>query len=177
MGEKADKLNAIAGAATKSLNDEKKHQEEESAKAKLTEEAEDKIVSAKKKEAAEIQAKADKVSSEAETKKAAAETMLKKIDNAQCSKHAGCKGLTGYCCPTLNTNKMHLGSTKLDGENLGCCGTAVEMMDGAETIPARNVDSVALLVAALAGSGVTALAFKLSTGKAADGEPYARMIA
>merc|ERR1711979_137564 len=117
----------------KKLNDAKKHQLEVAAAAKLKEEAEEKTVAAKTHLAEEIQAKADKVSSEAETKKAAAEAMLKKIDNAKCTKHAGCKGLTGYCCPTLNTNKMHLGSTRLDGENLGCCGAVAEI-ELAETI-------------------------------------------
>merc|ERR1712187_258660 len=60
-------------------------------------------------------------------KKNAAEAVLKKIENAACAKHAGCKGLEGYCCPTLNFNKMHLGSSHLDGESLGCCGGASEL--------------------------------------------------
>jgi len=123
----ADKLNAIAGAATKKLNDAKKAQEEVEAAAKLKQEAEEKTVAAKNAEAAKIKAAADKVVNEATAKKTAAEGMLSKIDNAQCKKHTGCSGLEGYCCPTLNTNKMHLGSTKLDGAMLGCCGSAMEM--------------------------------------------------
>jgi len=123
----ADKLNAIAGAATKKLNDAKKAQEEVEAAAKLKQEAEEKTVAAKNAEAAKIKAAADKVVNEATAKKTAAEGMLSKIDNAQCKKHTGCSGLEGYCCPTLNTNKMHLGSTKLDGAMLGCCGSAAEM--------------------------------------------------
>merc|ERR1711976_217719 len=111
----ADKLNAIAGAATKKLNDAKKKAEEEAAAAKLKEEAEEKVVAEKNEEAAKIQAAADKELREANTKKAAAEGMIAKIDNAQCTKHAGCKGMEGYCCPTLNFAKMHLGSAKLDG--------------------------------------------------------------
>merc|ERR1712217_881517 len=130
---KADKLNTIAGAATKKLNDAKKHQLEVAAAAKLKEEAEEKTVAAKTHLAEKIKAAADKSTHEANVKKAAAEAMLKKIDNAKCTKHAGCKGLTGYCCPTLNTNKMHLGSTRLDGENLGCCGAVAEI-ELAETI-------------------------------------------
>merc|ERR1711920_269186 len=120
-------LNTIAGAATKKLNDAKKHQLEVAAAAKLKEEAEEKTVAAKTHLAEKIKAAAEKSTHEANVKKAAAEAMLKQIDNAQCAKHAGCKGLTGYCCPTLNTNKMHLGSTKLDGENLGCCGAVAEL--------------------------------------------------
>merc|ERR1712217_220595 len=79
----ADKLNSIAGAATKKLNDAKQA--------------------------------ADKDLKDATEKKAAAEGMIAKIDNAQCAKHSGCKGMEGYCCPTLNFAKMHLGSAKLDG--------------------------------------------------------------
>merc|ERR1711953_553404 len=130
---KANKLNTIAGAAIKKLNDAKKHQLEVAAAAKLKEEAEEKTIAAKTHLAEKIKAAADKATHEADAKKAAAESMLKKIDNAKCSKHAGCKGLTGYCCPTLDTNKMHLGSTKLDGENLGCCGAVAEL-ELAETI-------------------------------------------
>merc|ERR1712038_1108741 len=105
-----------------------KHQLEVAAAAKLKEEAEEKTVAAKTHLAEKIKAAADKSTHEANVKKAAAESLLKKIDNAKCTKHAGCKGPTGYCCPTLDTNKMHLGSTKLDGESLGCCG-AVEDED------------------------------------------------
>merc|ERR1712217_315874 len=130
---KANKLNTIAGAAIKKLNDAKKHQLEVAAAAKLKEEAEEKTVAAKTHLAEKIKAAADKSTHEANVKKAAAESMLKKIDNAKCTKHAGCRGLTGYCCPTLNTNKMHLGSTRLDGENLGCCGAVAEI-ELAETI-------------------------------------------
>merc|ERR1712113_537897 len=121
-------LNAIAGAATKKLNDAKKKAEEEAAAAKLKEDAEKKLVAAKNEEAAKIQAAADKELKEANAKKAAAEGMIAKIDNAQCAKHSGCKGLEGYCCPTLNFAKMHLGSAKLDGATLGCCGSSTEMV-------------------------------------------------
>merc|ERR1712032_593787 len=79
-------------------------------------------------------AEAKKIAEEAATamatatkKKDAAEAVLKKIDNAACAKHAGCKGLVGYCCPTLDFNKMHLGSSELSGASLGCCGGASEL--------------------------------------------------
>merc|ERR1712060_1014788 len=108
-------------------NDAKKKAEEEAAAAKLKEEAEEKVVAAKNDEAAKIQAAADKELKEANEKKATAQGMLKKIDNAQCAKHPGCKGMEGYCCPTLNFAKMHLGSAKLDGASLACCGSATEL--------------------------------------------------
>merc|ERR1711972_558501 len=116
-----------AGAATAKLNDAKKKAEEEAAAAKLKEDVAEKVVAAKNKEAAKIQAEADKTVAEANKKKAAAEGMITKIDNAQCAKHAGCKGLDGYCCPTLDFAKMHLGSAKLSGPVLGCCGSATEL--------------------------------------------------
>jgi len=171
----ADKLNAIAGAATKKLNDAKKVQEEVAAAAKLKEEAEEKTVAAKNAEAAKIKAAADKVVNEATAKKTAAEGMLTKIDNAQCKKHAGCSGLEGYCCPTLNTNKMHLGSTKLDGASLGCCGAAMEMANQAP-VELASIDAqtssfesgdfgiVSVFLAAACGSAVTAMAL-LGGGK------------
>jgi len=172
----ADKLNAIAGAATKKLNDAKKASEEVAAAAKLKEQAEEKTVAAKNAEAAKIKAAADKVVNEATAKKTAAEGMLSKIDNAQCKKHTGCSGLEGYCCPTLNTNKMHLGSTKLDGESLGCCGAAVEMAaqpsvelasSGDQTSSSNSGDFgvLSMLLAAACGSAVTAMVFKLSSPK------------
>merc|ERR1712176_1384534 len=172
---KADKLNEIAGAATKKLNDAKKDQEETAAAAKLKQESEDKVVAAKNEEAAKIKAAAEKASSKALAKKAAAKEMLKKIDNAKCVNNAGCKGLQGYCCPTLNTNTMHLGSTKLDGENLGCCGGAAEMTDTASPKPSGRLDLVALLAAAVGGSAVTAFAFKMSAKKASSDGAFVRM--
>merc|ERR1711948_237271 len=121
---KADKLNDIAGAATKKLNDEKKVKDEEAAAAAIQAKAEEKVVAAKTAEANKIAAEAAKATAAATKKKAAAEAVLKKIDNAACAKHAGCKGLVGYCCPTLDFNKMHLGSSELSGASLGCCGGA-----------------------------------------------------
>merc|ERR1712007_336637 len=122
------KLNAIAGKATKKLNDAKKDAKTQATAAKLKKEEEEKVVAAKNALAKKIKAAAGKAVNEAEQKEAAAKSMLAKIDDAQCSKHAGCKGLAGYCCPTLNTNKMHLGSQKLDGESLGCCTTSQELV-------------------------------------------------
>merc|ERR1712160_177386 len=98
----ADTLNAVAGAATKALNDAKKKAEEDAAAASLKEKEEEKVVATKDAEAATIKAKADKTVEEANEKRAASEAMLNKIDNALCSKHPGCSGLTGYCCPTLD---------------------------------------------------------------------------
>merc|ERR1712113_214173 len=156
---KADKLNAIAGAATAKLNE------------------------AKRAEAAKIQAAADKELKEANTKKATAEAMIKKIENAACAKHAGCKGLVGYCCPTLNTNKMHLGSTKLDGANLGCCGGSTEMADEAADMASADDRSIApdgfgsgaMMLSALCGSAVTLAALRLTTRKQDQSASYQTM--
>merc|ERR1712113_596407 len=118
----------------------------------------------------EIQAAADKELKEANKKKAAAEGMISKINNAQCSKHAGCKGLEGYCCPTLNFAKMHLGSAKLSGPVLGCCGTATELnMETStklEAVGDHNTESdgfgaSAILFSALFGSALTMAPLRL----------------
>merc|ERR1712232_487537 len=179
----ADKLNAIAGAATKKLNDAKKKAEEEAAAAKLKEDAEEKVVAAKNEEAAKIQAAADKELKEANTKKAAAEGMIAKIDNAQCAKHAGCKGLEGYCCPTLNFAKMHLGSAKLDGAQLGCCGGSTELDSEAasvtfadnQTVQADGFGAGAILLSAVGGSALTMAALRLSARKDEQNAAYQTM--
>merc|ERR1712232_910975 len=138
------------------------------AAAALKRKAEEKTVADQNAEAAKIKAAADKVVEEATAKKTAAETMISKIENAQCNKHAGCASLEGYCCPTLNTNKMHLGSTKLDGEMLGCCGAAVEAaaddIEMASSAPG-NFGIGSMFLAACSGSAATAVMFKLLVGK------------
>merc|ERR1712032_1759250 len=99
---------------------------------------------------------------EANAKKAAAEGMIAKISNAQCAKHAGCKGLEGYCCPTLNFAKMHLGSAKLDGAQLGCCGGSTGMAsevadlasDDDRSIASDGFGSGAMMLSAICGSAI-----------------------
>merc|ERR1712232_457343 len=179
----ADKLNKIAGAATAKLNDAKKKAEEEAAAAKLKEDAEEKVVAAKNADAAKIQAAADKELKEANAKKAAAEGMIAKIDNAQCSKHAGCKGLEGYCCPTLNFAKMHLGSAKLDGAQLGCCGGATELDSEAASVTFADNQEVdtdgfgagAMMLSAMCGSALTLAAFRLMARKDEQNAAYQTM--
>merc|ERR1711870_216202 len=140
MGAKAnaDKLNAIAGAATAKLND---------------------------------------------AKKATAEGMIAKIDNAQCTKHAGCKGMDGYCCPTLNFAKMHLGSAKLDGAQLACCGGSAELAAelASETFADKKIvesdgfGSGAMMPSAMFGSTLTLAALKLAGRKEDEGATYQTM--
>merc|ERR1712190_485753 len=139
---KADKLNDIAGAATKKLNDAKKKAQEEAEAAALQAKAEEKVVAAKNAEAKKIAEDAAKAMATATKKKDAAEAVLKKIENAACAKHAGCKGLVGYCCPTLDFNKMHLGSSQLSGASLGCCGGASELeIEEVEKVEAMSTES------------------------------------
>merc|ERR1712056_108291 len=139
---KADKLNDIAGAATKKLNDAKKKAEEEAAGAAIAAKTEEKVVASKNAEAKKIAEEAAAATAAATKKKNAAEAVLKKIENAACAKHAGCKGLEGYCCPTLDFNKMHLGSSQLNGESLGCCGGASELeIEEAEGVEAMSAES------------------------------------
>merc|ERR1712060_428412 len=159
----------------------KKKAEEEAAAAKLKQDAEEKVV-AKKAEATKIKNEADKEEAEANAKKAAAERVLAKIDNAACAKHPGCKGLAGYCCPTLNFGKMHLGSAKLDGANLGCCGGAemeseVEDMAlvGDRTVESNSFGAGAMVLSAICGSALTLAAVRLSTRKEDQTETYQSM--
>jgi len=181
---KADKLNEIAGAATKKLNDEKKHQEEVAAAAEIKEEANEKIVEANNKEAAKIKAAADKKVQEANEKKAAAEGMISKINNAQCKKHEACKHLDGYCCPTIDFSTTHLGSTKLNGPVLGCCGTATELnietptelaAVGDHSTQSDGFGASAMLLSALCGSALTMAALRISKRKEEQGASYQTM--
>merc|ERR1712203_599376 len=155
------------------------------AAAKLKEDAEEKVVAAKNADAAKIQAAADKELKEANAKKAAAEGMIAKIDNAACAKHAGCKGLEGYCCPTLNFAKMHLGSAKLDGESLGCCGGASELeIEEVEEVEAMSTESdhsaqqfglSSVFLAFVTGSAVSAAVLKASSRQAGNDVYYQNM--
>merc|ERR1712087_465570 len=177
----ADKLNAIAGAAVKKLNDAKKHQEEVAAAAQLKEQTEEKAAAAKDALAAKIKSKADAAVHEAQEKKAAAQGMLAKIENANCKKHKGCSGLVGYCCPTLNFGKMHLGSAKLDGMMMACCGSAEELantpsLDRQIEASSGGFGVISLLVAAATGSLVTALVLQMIMGKE-DKKGWERLIA
>merc|ERR1712066_1112418 len=161
-------------------NDAKKKAQEEAAAAAIHMKAEEKVVAAKNAEAKKVAAEAATAQATATKKKNAAEAVLKKIENAACAKHAGCKGLVGYCCPTLNTNKMHLGSTKLDGANLGCCGGATEMADEAADMASADDRSIALdgfgsgamMLSALCGSAVTLAALRLTTRKQDQSASY-----
>merc|ERR1712217_878799 len=185
---KADKLNDIAGAATKKLNDAKKKAQEEAAAAAIKAKAEEKVVAAKTAEADKIAAEATKATATATKKKNAAEAVLKKIDNAACAKHAGCKGLVGYCCPTLDFNKMHLGSSELSGASLGCCGGASELeieeveeveamstkLNSGEAAP-QEFGLSSVFLAFVTGSAVSAALLKASFRQAGNDAEYQNM--
>merc|ERR1712066_776260 len=153
-------------------NDAKREAEREAAAAELRRDQEERIVAEKNELAAHIQAKANRKTAEARRKEAAAEAMLRKIDNAQCSKHAGCAGLSGYCCPTLDTNHMEIGSTTLNGENLGCCGTTAEMAAETTAPAIPSFHTMSMLLGALVGSSMTAMTFKFFHGKETPNMPY-----
>merc|ERR1712032_1575353 len=114
--------------------------------------------------------------------KDAANAMLACIKKAECSAHAGCKGLAGYCCPTIDYSHMHMGGTssKLDGPQLGCCGGAEEETEGVEVqaaeIEAAEPQSAGLFAsvfaAFIAGSAVTAAVFKLTSAKEKNDAVY-----
>merc|ERR1712187_72974 len=134
---------------------------------------EEKVVAAQNEKAAKIKAAADEELKDANEKKATAEGMLSKIENAQCAKHPGCKGMAGYCCPTLNFAKMHLGSAKLDGAVLACCGTSTEL-DSLPPIAALADDhgikssgfgAGAIMLSAVCGSVLTMAASRLLVRK------------
>merc|ERR1712050_303323 len=135
-------------------------------------------------EAAEIQAKADKAEASALKKKEEAESMVEKIKNADCKKHPGCKSLSGYCCPTLNFNQMHLGSVKLAGKKLGCCNSVTEIEDetalelGSEATHSNSIELqpfelfTSIIFAFVAGSLLTGIVSKFSATRAGNRAEY-----
>merc|ERR1712194_92941 len=168
----------------------KKEQELWEAGATLAKVGLEETVAAKNAEADKINAALDEGKTERQAQKTAATDMQSKIDNAKCSNHPGCSGLTGlhdYCCPALDTNKMHLGSSKLEGETLDCCSGPPPPLEG-DSMPSSvtkvNFDAVGLatkdttvaasasgnfgitsmLLATISGSAVTAMVFKLTSG-------------
>merc|ERR1712083_703028 len=163
----------------------KKKAQEEAAAAANQAKAEEKVVAAKTAEADKIAAEAATAMATATKKKNAAEAVLKKIDNAACAKHAGCKGLEGYCCPTLDFNKMHLGSSHLDGESLGCCGAAseleseeVEEVEAMSTKAANSAQEFGLssvFLAFVTGSAVGAAVLKVSSRRPGNDAEYQNM--
>merc|ERR1712066_1139966 len=163
-------------------NDAKKKAQEEAAAAAIHMKAEEKVVAAKNAEAKKIAADAAAAMASATKKKDAAEAVLKKIDNAACAKHAGCKGLVGYCCPTLDFNKMHLGSTQLSGASLGCCGGAseleieeVEAMSTESATSAQEFGLSSVLLAFVTGSAVSAAALKAFSRQTGNDAEYQNM--
>merc|ERR1712050_236688 len=143
---------------------------------------EEKVVAAKNAEAKKIAEDAAKAMATATKKKDAAEAVLKKIENAACAKHAGCKGLVGYCCPTLDFNKMHLGSSQLSGASLGCCGGASELeIEEVEEVEAMSTESAtsaqeiglsSVLLAFVTGSAVSAAALKAFSRQTGNDAEY-----
>merc|ERR1712194_66956 len=178
----------------------KKEQELWEAGATLAKVGLEETVAAKNAEADKINAALDEGKTERQAQKTAATDMQSKIDNAKCSNHPGCSGLSGlhgYCCPALDTNKMHLGSSKLEGERLDCCsggGSAPSMASDSKPSSVTNLNFAAvglatkdttvaasasgnfgitsMLLATISGSAVTTMVFKLTSGKEEKNAPY-----
>merc|ERR1712190_419706 len=178
----------IAGAAVEALNKEKarflKEQDIAAANAKQEED----IVDSMEVKAKTIKSAADEEVKKANQKKDAANNMLAKIKKARCSAHPGCKGLVGYCCPTIDYSHMHLGgvSSKLNGPVLGCCGGTEEAIEAVEVEPAEIEAAgeqqsaglfASVLAAFVAGSAVTAVVFKLTSAKDKNDAVYRHMVA
>merc|ERR1712039_91253 len=130
--------------------------------------------------AAQSKARADAAAASAKAKRDAADDMLKKIDNSQCKKHSGCANLEGYCCPTLNFNSMHLGSAKLAGVSLGCCGAAEEIETAAvESAPTSQPTGflASVFMAFAGGIAVGYSALKLSSTQKGNDAGYKHLAA
>merc|ERR1712151_165199 len=176
----------IAGAAVAALNKEKAVALREKDVAAANAKQEEGVVDQMEVKAKTIKSEADQEIKKANEKKDAANAMLASIKKAKCSAHPGCKGLAGYCCPTIDYSHMHMGGTssKLDGPVLGCCGSSEEAMEAVEVEPAEieaagEPQSAGLFApvfaAFVAGSAVTAAVFKLTSSKEKNDAVYQHM--
>merc|ERR1712151_418733 len=176
----------IAGAAVAALNKEKAVALREKDTAAAHAKQEEEIVDQMEVKAKTIKSEADQEVKKANHKKDAANAMLASIKKAKCSAYPGCKGLAGYCCPTIDYSHMHMGGTssKLDGPVLGCCGSSEEAMEAVEVEPAEieaagEPQSAGLFApvfaAFVAGSAVTAAVFKLTSSKEKNDAVYQHM--
>merc|ERR1712083_431180 len=50
--------------------------------------------------------------------------IAKQLHDAKCDSHSGCSALQGYCCPTFDVSRYHLGESPKWGVTLGCCSAA-----------------------------------------------------
>merc|ERR1712187_1087787 len=178
----------IAGAAVAALNKEKAVALREKDVAAANAKQEEGVVDKMEVKAKTIRSEADQEVKKANEKKDAANSMLASIKKAQCSAHPGCKGLAGYCCPTIDYSHMHMGaiSSKLSGPQLGCCGGTEEELEAvevqaSETEAAGEPQSAglfsSLFAACVAGSAVTAAVFKLTSSKEKNDAVYQHMAA
>merc|ERR1712217_1009204 len=149
-------------------------------KANLEVEKEERIVEAKKRLAAQSKARADAAAAAAKAKRDVANDMLKLIEASQCKKHPGCAHLEGYCCPTLDFNSMHLGSAKLAGPTLACCGAAEEIETAAvDTAPTSDSTGFfsSVFMAFAGGIAVGYSALKLSSTQKGNDAGYKHLAA
>merc|ERR1712176_488997 len=178
----------IAGAAVAALNEEKAKALREKDIAAAHAQQEEAIVDSMQVKAKTIKSEADEEVRKSNQKRDAANDMLARIKKARCSVHPGCKGLVGYCCPTIDYKHMHLGgvSSKLSGPVLGCCGGTEEAIEAVEVEPteieaAGEQQSAGLFAsvfaAFVAGSAVTAVVFKLTSAKDKNDAVYQHMVA
>merc|ERR1712157_218715 len=177
----------IAGAAVAALNKEKAVALREKDTAAAHAKQEEEIVDQMEVKAKTIKSEADQEVKKANQKKDAANAMLASIKKAKCRAHPGCKGLAGYCCPTIDYSHMHLGGTssKLSGPQLGCCGGTEEELEEAVEVHAFETDAAgepqsaglfsSVFAAFVAGYAVTAAVCKLTSAKEKNDAVYQHM--
>merc|ERR1711920_1081326 len=60
----------------------------------------------------------------ADKAEALSDGIAKQLHDAKCENHSGCSKLQGYCCPTFDVSRYHLGESPKWGVTLGCCSAA-----------------------------------------------------
>merc|ERR1711920_773341 len=72
----------------------------------------------------------------ADKAEALSDGIAKQLHDAKCENHSACLKLKlqGYCCPSFDVSRYHLGESPKWGATLGCCnGAATETLAFAQT--------------------------------------------
>merc|ERR1712187_592754 len=84
-----------------------------------------------------------------------ADTVKQKLHDAKCSSNPGCSSLQGYCCPTFNVDAYHLGDAATWGNNLECCGGAVEDEATVLAAEARGYDGFTMVLSMVTSAAIS----------------------
>merc|ERR1712083_723585 len=74
--------------------------------------------------AKDAEKRANAAKAEADKEEALSNGIAKQLHDAKCETHSGCSALQGYCCPSFDVSRYHLGESPKWGATLACCSAA-----------------------------------------------------